>query len=230
VAATAACGTGSEVTRTEPHLPTHGSTELETLARRFAPVLRLHADEPYGIADVVAVFHPSRPLIGYHVFFVNDVVRPHDGERFDHEIVWVEYDAVSLKVADVSTYWHRTVLRTRACIAEAQSSSQRPIVDVQWGQHGMLPLGWEALRTTRPHLELRLNYSMVHRSERSVFPTHESPVVFDGTYDDYVRFTEPVELAGFVDRNSVAVAGRPQDVLEGRIAAVFARKKNWPYQ
>lgn len=228
LASVAGCGPGADGVRHSARIPTHGSDDLETLARRFAPVLRMHAQEPFAVAHAAAVFHPTRPLVGYHVFFTDDVVRPHGGERLDHEVIWVEYDPVTLKVTDVATYWHRTVLRTAECIADAQSRSQRPIVDVQWGQHGMLPLGWEALRTARPAVELRVHYRMARGSDRAVFPVHEKAFAFVGSYDDYVTFAARLELADLID--SVVVGATPAEALAGRIDADFAGKKHWPDQ
>ena len=224
------CGVAHVPKRTGADTVVHGSVDLTALAKRFAPWLRLNASEPYRVEEVVAVFHPERSLIGYHVFFTSDVVRPHAGTRYDHEIVWVTYDPVTLKIIDAHTYWHRTVLRTNACVLEAQRSSQRPIIDVQWGQHGMLPFGWQSLRTTRPFVELKVHYNLVRYAAVDRFPNDVEPLAFPGTYDDYVRFTGLVDLAALIHHDGVAVAISPKLAFRDLLADEFAEKKNWPYQ
>jgi hypothetical protein len=58
------------------------------LGRRFAPILYLNPAEPFGILTIIPVFHPSLPLIAYHVFFEEDALLAGRGKSSDHEIVY----------------------------------------------------------------------------------------------------------------------------------------------
>src|SRR5712671_6267271 len=106
------------------------------LARRLAPVLYLQPDETFPLERVVAVLHPSRRIIAYHLLWRDDV----HGSWIpftvptDEEIVWVGYDSTSAPT-EVWTFWHGTVLHTpwkdRGAVG----------INVQWGKHGSLPRG-----------------------------------------------------------------------------------------
>src|SRR5207237_3001939 len=106
------------------------------LARRLAPVLYLQKDETFPLERVVAVLHPQRPIIAYHLLWRDDV----HGSWIpftvptDEEIVWVGFDSTSNPI-DLWTFWHGTLLhstwRDRGTVA----------VNVQWGKHGSLARG-----------------------------------------------------------------------------------------
>lgn len=198
------------------------------LAARFAPRLYIHEDEPYRLEAVVPVMHPSRPIIAYHLFFESEVLFS-IGEKMDHEIAWVTFDPVTLKVMDVCTYWHRTVLRTGQCVLDARNAGQRPRVDVQWGQHGMLPFGWDRLNTVRPRAELVMHYGLVAYVRRSGTAAGERRLrVFNGSYDDYVRFDIYIDTVRYLDGEKVIVAENPSEALRSRITGEFSEKKKWP--
>jgi hypothetical protein len=205
-----------------------GIFDHRALAVRFAPRLYLHEDEPYRLEAVVPVLHPSRPIIAYHIFFEFEVLFVR-GEKTDHEIVWVAFDPVTLKVRDVFTYWHRTVLRTDECVHDARSAGQRPRVDVQWGQHGMLPFGWSRLNTIRPRAELVMYYGLVRYMRRSGRDEGERRVrSFSGSYDDYVRFDTYIDTVRYLEGERMIVAENPSETLRSRIPGEFAEKKEWP--
>ncbi|MFC1477505.1 hypothetical protein ACFL6L_03450 [candidate division KSB1 bacterium] len=217
---------------------------LHKIALRFAPRLYLHADEPYDIVAIIPVFHPERPVIAYHIFFANEVM-PHrtvkDRQFLDNEILWIEYDPVTLKVSDVATYWHRTVLRTDTCVINANASFQRPSVHIQWGQHGILPLGWDKLTTARPGAELRLHYKLVSREmQRNILMRFirgilmhrdDEPLIeFEGPFEKYIRFTKEVDAADYVKDHQIIVKEESFLDLESRFTqTTFSRKKEWPW-
>jgi hypothetical protein len=205
-----------------------GSLDPSVLALRFAPRLYLHEDEPYGLEAVVPVLHPSKPIVAYHIFFESEGLLV-IGDKLDHEIVWVEFDPVTLKVMDIATYWHRTILRTNECVLDARRSGQRPRVDVQWGQHGMLPFGWRRLRTARPRVELVMYYGLMHR----IHPSGRDGTArrvhgFSGSYDEYLRFGTLIDTARYIENEDVIVAERPTKALQSCITGTFAEKKEWP--
>ena len=148
----------------------------------------------------------------------------------DHELVWVQYDPVTLKVMDVFTFWHRTVLRTDECIMEAKNNGQRPRIDVQWGQHGMLPGGWSNLQTARPRLELVLHYSLVAlMEEMSARDAGADRILFDGSYEAYVRFTKYVDTSTYIREDNIIMMEHPADEISLRIEGSYAEKKEWPH-
>ena len=66
-----------------------------TLARALAPLLYIQRDEWFPLDRIVAVLHPTRRVIAYHLLWRDDV----HGSWIpftvptDEEIVWVGYDA-----------------------------------------------------------------------------------------------------------------------------------------
>lgn len=229
VLATCSCGISHTTDRCWVLEHDNGTVDLYSLSLRFAPFLHLHSKEPYRIVLVIPVFHPRKPLIAYHIIFDGEALRVGEGKSFDNEIVWVHYDPITLKITDVSTYWHRTVLRSDSCVIDARNSDQRPKIDVQWGQHGMLPLGWKHLAAIRPLLELRLYYNlachldMIQQAEKDKFPAS-----FKGSYDDYTRFTIRVDVGDYISESDITVAENSQAFLESRLGSSFSVKKDWP--
>lgn len=204
-------------------------SDLCALARRFAPILMLHEREPYGVTEIFAVFHPVEPVIAYHIFFEDDVVLAGRGKPLDHETAWVKYDPVTLKTTEVFTLWHRTVLATEACVLNAKASGQRPRIDVQWGQHGLLPFGWETLTSARPRLEIRIHYEVARRLNRlATAKARERDVSFEGIYADYVTFSVRLDTADLIDESRVVKAGRSREFLRARLGDTFLLKKEWP--
>jgi len=192
--------------------------------------LYLQADEPYEIEAVIPVFHPVQPVIAYHIFFEDDALYSKKDGGLDHELVWVRYDPVTLKVIDVVTFWHRTTLRTADCLMEARSNRQRPRIEVQWGQHGMLPWGWKHLYTVRPRLELALHYSLVARARRSgEEKTGGGSPLFRGSYEQYLQFTEYLDVSLYFREEHVIIAEHPAGKINTLITGAYAEKKEWPH-
>ncbi len=93
------------------------------------------------LEDVVAVLHPEKPIIAYNLFWDDDIDYQEDNDPTDHEVVWIEFDREQGQVRGVYTYCHRALLSGEQAIEQANRNSQRARIDVQWGQHGALPLG-----------------------------------------------------------------------------------------
>lgn len=208
---------------------TDGRTNLDLVGSLFAPRLYLNQAEPCKIIAVIPIFHPSRPLIAYHIFFDDDILLAGRGKFADHEIVWVEYDPVTLKVVDVLALWHRTVIRTDACVMDARGSGQRPKIGVQWGQHGMLPLGWESLGAARPNLEIRMHYELARFVNRLPKASAKRPVVaFRGSYSDYTRLTEEIDATDHMKPGEASAMENSEAYLRARVGETFSVKKEWP--
>ena len=204
------------------------------LALRFAPRLYIHDEDSTEIFEIIPVFHPEEPVIAYHIFLEDDALFKGWGKEIDHEILWVEYDPVTLKVTDVATYWHRTILRTDTCIVDAKASQQRPKVFIQWGQHGLLPLGWETLKTLRPRGELWVHYILAKIFTKIPWwQKVPSPIIYQGTWEDYtLRFTKEVDATDYVRNQEIIVDEYPDNELRSRIETrfgTFGRKKEWPW-
>jgi hypothetical protein len=207
-----------------------GVADWFQLALRFAPRLYLQAEEPYEIESVIPVFHPAQPVIAYHIFFEDDALYSKKGLGLDHELVWVRYDPVTLKLMDVITFWHRTTLRTDACLLDAKSNQQRPRIEVQWGQHGMLPWKWRDIFSVRPRLELALHYSLVAQSNQSDgAETDGGSPLFGGSYEQYLQFTACLDLSNYIREENIIIAEHPAGEIGALISGAYAEKKEWPH-
>lgn len=95
-------------------LPGQSDSAGVALARSLAPVLHVQRDEPFALERVVAVLHPTRPIIAYHLLWSHDI----NGQwvpwakASDAEEVWVGYDPLTREATDLWTYWHGDVLHT----------------------------------------------------------------------------------------------------------------------
>jgi hypothetical protein len=126
---------GQMMVPTFGRLPGRADSTRAKLARTLAPVLYLHRSEPFELARVVAVVHPTRRVIAYHLLWADDAYGawiPRT-KPTDEEIVWVGYDRTGAPT-DMWTYWHGTLLYS-------PWSRRQVEVDVQWGKHGSLPRG-----------------------------------------------------------------------------------------
>ena len=126
--------------------PTEATAEQTALARHFLPRLFTTPSEPFRLKDFAVIIHPSRRLIAYHLFWEDDIDFPEDNDPCDHELLWVEYSEDHKTITGLSTYFHGRILRgSAAAIQEAKAHAGRPRINVQWGKHGSLLLGWEKL-------------------------------------------------------------------------------------
>ena len=92
------------------------------------------------------MLHPERRLIAYHLFWEDDIDFPEDNDPSDHELVWVAYSADGQQIEQVWTYFHgRLLAGGEPALREAREHGLRPRVDVQWGKHGSMPVGWQDL-------------------------------------------------------------------------------------
>jgi hypothetical protein len=193
------------------------------LARALAPLLYIQRDEWFPLQRVVAVLHPSRRIIAYHLLWQDDV----NGSWIpftvatDEEVVWVGYDSTHAPV-DLWTYWHGTLLhadwRDRGQVA----------VDVQWGKHGSLPHG--IIESDLPSIK-KLNdfYAFTWLGLPDIWLgnlTRRGPWCFCHGYKRYREFSRQLRLASKLD-----LVVRAEDARES-LGAVFGRpyskKTPWP--
>ena len=126
--------------------PAEATAEQTALARHFLPRLFTTTSEPFRLQDFAVILHPNRRLIAYHLFWEDDIDFPEDNDPCDHEVLWVEYSEDHKTITGISTYFHGRILRGGSeAIQEAKAHAGRPRINVQWGKHGSLLLGWEKL-------------------------------------------------------------------------------------
>ena len=225
LACLAACGPRA-------HIPLHPtaipgaldpSDSATILARSLAPLLYIQRDEWFPLERVVAVVHPTRPLIAYHLLWRDDV----HGSWIpftvptDEEVVWVGYDSTKAPT-DLWTFWHGKLLHT-----EWRDRGQVAI-DVQWGKHGSLPH-----RTIESDLpltrKLNLFYAFVWIGLPDIWLgnlTRKGPWCFCHGYGRYRDFSKVMPIS---DRLDAVV--RAEDATPALIAVFgrpYSKKRPWP--
>lgn len=220
----AACGPGALI----PPVPAVYPEAVEAragdamLARALAPVLYLQRDEKFHLERVVAVLHPTRPVIAYHLLWRDDA---HGAwipftTATDQEIIWVGYDSTGAATS-LWTYWHGRILH-----ADWRGKG-RPAADIQWGKHGSMPRGvrqsdlpWPqrlgfffALSWLLPDLWLgNLN--------------REGPWCFCHGYARYREFTQELPLSDQLD--VIVRTAEPGSVLRQVFGERYSEKPEWP--
>lgn len=195
-----------------------------SLARSLAPALYLQRDEPFPLDRVVAVAHPTRPIIAYHLLWRHDVngqwlpwAKPSDEEE-----VWVGYDPATLAPTEIWTYWHGTLLHT------IWMDRGRPEIDVQWGKHGSLPRGVDT-----EDLPDNKNLNAFYAYEILLLPdillgklVHGGPWGFFRSFRRYRDFSRPLPLADRLDL--VVKTADPRAPLHAVFGREYSNKKWWP--
>src|SRR5262249_23488311 len=116
------------------------------LVRRFAPRVYTTPTEFFPLKDFAVIVHPSERLIAYHFFWEDDIDFPEDNDPCDHELIWVRYSADKRSIEGVLTYYHGKILEGgQAAMEDARANGMRPRVNIQWGKHGSLLVGWEGM-------------------------------------------------------------------------------------
>ena len=207
---------------TLPGVVERGGTD-EFLAKSLAPILFVQRDEWFALERVVAVVHPQKRLIGYHLLWRDDV----HGSWIpftvptDQEIVWVGYDTTGAPT-DLWTYWHGAVLhadwRHRGMAA----------FNIQWGKHGSLPRGLiESDLPARGKLNAFYLFTWIGLPDIWLGRlTRRGPMCFCKGYDRYREFTRPLAVAERID--VVVRSEDPQPVLAAVFGRPFSKKKPWP--
>ena len=214
------------------HIPLHPtavpgaldpSDSAAILARSLAPLLYIQRDEWFPLERVVAVVHPTRRVIAYHLLWQDDV---HGSwvpftVPTDEEIVWVGYDSTRAPT-DIWTFWHGKQLHT-----EWRDRGQVAI-DVQWGKHGSLP--HQTIESDLPFTrKLNLFYAFAWIGLPDIWLgdlTRRGPWCFCHGYRRYREFSKLLPLA---DRLDAIV--RAEDATPALIAVFgrpYSRKRPWP--
>ena len=219
-----ACGPHAHIPLRPANLPDAlASTDSGTvLARRLAPVLYLQRDESFPLERVVAVLHPVRRIIAYHLLWRDDI----HGSWIpftvptDEEVLWVGYDT-TYAPTDVWTYWHGRILHSPWPKAQV-------VIDVQWGKHGSMPRNVRQSDLPRPRT-LNFFYAMTIFGEPDILLgdiSRKGPLCFCHGYRRYRQFTHPLVLAERVD--AVIRTEDPRPVLLEIFGREYSNKHWWP--
>jgi hypothetical protein len=193
------------------------------LARALAPILYLQPDEWFPLERVVAVVHPTRRIVAYHLLWRDDV----HGSWIpftvptDQEVVWVGYDASSAPT-ELWTFWHGTILR-------ADWRDRGPAqVDVQWGKHGSLPR--KVVESDLPESK-KLNsfYLFTWLGLPDIWLgnlTRRGPWCYCKGYGRYRDFSKLVTVGNRID--VVVRTENPNAVLAAVFGNKYSRKRFWP--
>jgi len=192
-------------------------------ARSLAPTLYLQPDETFPLLRVVAVQHPTRRIIAYHLLWRDDVHGawvPFSSPT-DQEIIWVGYDDEG-RPTRLWTYWHGTIVGTD------WTDKGTPAVDVQWGKHAPLPR--ETLLDDLPWiLHPRIYYAFTWALPDLLLGAlqRDGPLCFCRGFDRYRQFTIQVPLASRLDL--VVVRADPDPILTAVFGERYSRKPPWPW-
>jgi hypothetical protein len=195
----------------------------DRLARSLAPVLFVQRDETFALERVVAVLHPERRVIAYHLLWRDDV----HGSWIpltvptDEEVVWVGYDE-TLAPTDMWTFWHGRILHT------PWNDRGTLIVNVQWGKHGSLPRGM--IESDLPGFQklnsfYALHYMLIWDMWLGKL-TRPGPGCFCHSYRRYREFIKPVAVGDRID--IVARVLEPRPVLTAVFGRKYSKKRAWP--
>ena len=193
------------------------------LARALAPLLYLQKDESFPLERVVAVIHPTEPLIAYHLLWRDDV---HGAwipftKPTDEEVVWVRYDSTRAPV-EVWTYWHGKILHS------AWQNRGQVEIDVQWGKHGSLPRGMR--RSDLPFFQSIGSFWLGHWVGLPDIwlgnLTRRGPWCFCHGFGRYLAFDEPMAITPRVD--AVVRTKKAGDALLAVFGKPYSKKPEWP--
>jgi tetratricopeptide (TPR) repeat protein len=211
------------------------------LADRYAPRLFVNPKEFFKLKDLVAVIHPKKPIIAYNLFWEDDIDYPGDNDPSDHEVVWIEFNKKKVEVTGVYTYFHKAILSTEEAVKDANLHNQRARINVQWGEHGSLPLGWEKLHpealfekiSKRIKIkDMPQRYRELNKSVKN--PNHplakDWPKKFTGSYKDFISFSKYIELRKFLKKKKMVITSKWPNAVINRyfLSYNYFPKKQWP--
>jgi hypothetical protein len=220
-----ACGPRAHIPPRPVSLPGSLSPRdsVARLARALAPLLYVQPDEWFPLERVVAVVHPARQVIAYHLLWRDDV----HGSWIpftvptDEEVVWVGYDS-RWQPTDLWTFWHGTILH-------ADWRDHGPAaVDVQWGKHGSLPRG--IIESDLPRTR-KLNefYLFTWLGLPDIWLgnlTRPGPWCFCKSYRRYRQFSQMTSLGNRID--AVARTEDAREILAAVFGRPYSKKRPWP--
>lgn len=193
------------------------------LARRLAPLLYLQRDEWFPLDRAVAVLHPTRPIIAYHLLWHDDVMGswiPFTVPT-DEEVVWVGYSS-SGAPTDLWTYWHGKILHTD------WRGRGTPAIDVQWGKHGSLPRG--VIESDLPRFRtLNAFYAYNYILLPDILLSRLQRPGPSGFFHSYARYRDFSRVLVLGDSLTLVVrTDNPRDALAVVFGQPYSKKTPWP--
>jgi len=219
-----ACGPRAHIPPRPLNLPgaLAASDSLAILARSLAPVLYQQRDETFPLSRAVAVVHPDRRVIAYHLLWRDDV---HGSwvpftVPTDEEIVWVGYDSTGAP-NEVWTYWHTRILH-------AKWPKSQVVINIQWGKHGSFPRGMPESDLPRfGTLNFFYAMALIGVPDMALGNTvRKGPWCFCRSYRRYRDYSRPLFLT---DRIDVVVREEdPRVTLSAVFGKNYSNKTWWP--
>jgi hypothetical protein len=220
-----------QVLAAEP--PAAPTADQRALVLKFAPRLFNVPQEFFPLKDFAAILHPDKPIIGYHLFWEDDLGFPSDNDPCDHEVVWVEYDPASQRVTAVHAYWHGRIVTTDAAAAEANAHAGRPWIGVEWGFHGSVP--WQAPGKVKVVDDiLRDHWNVAHNTLKTRLrdPLARGwPTEYAGDFAAFTTFTVPNDPRPLLRERELIYVSRWANATLNRycLRYNFAAKTEWPW-
>jgi hypothetical protein len=217
------------------------------LVRRFAPRLYVQPSEFFPLKDFAVIVHPSKRLIAYHLFWEDDIDFPEDNDPCDHELMWVQFAADRQTIEKFWSYFHGNLLESGAqALLDARQHGQRPRINVQWGKHGSLLVGWEELTvpaganaasgstiTLRQYNERdfqRLSQQGRRLAEHPLGQRLGWPLKFKGTWNDFINYARLVDPLTLLNKTKLAKVTRWNNATLDQyfLPYNFRPKTEWP--
>jgi len=222
--------------------PPHMASEDDLkLVEKYAPRLFINPKEFFKLKDLVAVIHPKKEIIAYNLFWEDDIDYPGNNDPSDHELLWIEFNQGNGKVVGVYTYFHKAILSTEETVKDANLHNQRARINVEWGEHGSLPLRWEKLHPeaifekigTRIKIkDMPQRYRELSKSIKN--PLHplakDWPKKFAGSYKDFITFAKYIETHRLLTKKKMVIISKwPNAVINQYFLNYnYFPKKQWP--
>ncbi len=213
------------------------------LVRTFAPRLYTHPREFFALKDFAVIVHPTERLIAYHLIWADDIDFPEDNDPSDHELIWIQYSPDKKSLEKIWTYFHGHILEaSEAALRDARTHAMRPRINVQWGKHGSLLVGWEEMTVKQNGATVTLkqyNENTFHQLQKSArLADHPLslrfgwPQKFKGNWDDFITFSHYLDPLILLSKAKMAKVTRWNNATINQhfLPYNFRAKTEWPFE
>jgi hypothetical protein len=167
--------------------------------------------------------------------------------------VWVQFAPDGQSIERFWTYFHGRILEGgEPALHDARAHDLRPRVNVQWGKHGSLPQGWEAMTIVADPSDIEHQYltigtpiplleynrgtwqKLLKEGRRAVdHPLAHRlgwPDRFDGSWDKFADFSRVVDPVPLIDRHGMVSVSRWNSAVINQqfLTYNFRPKTEWP--